>query len=306
MKICVFGNKNTTTELIRHLHTASFNVAALVTLGQAAQAKVHISGADGTLAQFAADHSVDVLSAEKYNLLAPRDQQMFADARFDIGLCTGWQRLIPASVLQKFKFGVFGWHGSGFRFPNGRGRSPLNWSIRLGLDQIFHNCFRYDAGVDDGLVFETEVLPIAPHEDIADVQRKAVEHIKASAVRVLRDAQAEHIPLTPQIGHPFITFPALNEASGFLALNLLTHGDAINITRSCSRPFPGAYIKTATGGRLRVWKLSESRGASLAKGEAEISHGVLRLGFIGGTAESADYEVLDPTGIAKGTAFRCE
>lgn len=306
MKICVFGNKNTTTALIRHLQAEGFDVSALVTLGQAAQSKVQISGADDRLAQFAAENGIEILAAEKYNLSTPHDQQMFDDAQFDIGLCTGWQRLIPPSVLRTFKFGVFGWHGSGFRFPNGRGRSPLNWSIRLGLDVIYHNCFQYDAGVDDGLVHETEALPIAAEEDIADVQRKAVAHIKASAVRVLRDAQAGHIPLTPQIGHPFITFPALNEASGFLALNLLTRSDAINITRSCSRPFPGAYVKTAAGGRLRIWKLAASDEAPLAAGEAGIKGGRLRLGFLGGTAVSTDFEVLDAAGVTEGAVFPCE
>lgn len=306
MKICVFGNKNTTTDLIRHLQDAGFAVSSLVTLNKAAQAKVQISGADDQLSQFAAEHGITVLPAEKYNLSTPHDQQMFADAHFDIGLCTGWQRLIPDTILKQFKFGVFGWHGSGFRFPNGRGRSPLNWSIRLGLDVIYHNCFQYDAGVDDGLVHETEALPIAAEEDIADVQRKAVAHIKASAVRVLRDAQAGHIPLTPQIGHPFITFPALNEASGFLALNLLTRGDAVNITRSCSRPFPGAFLRTARGGRLRIWKLSAAEGAPLAAGAAEIRDGTLCLGFIDGTAESEDFDILDPAGVTEGAVFHCE
>ena len=77
-----------------------------------------------------------------------KDKNFFRTKAFDIGLCTSWQRIIPKDVLSCFRFGVFGWHGSGFEFPNGRGRSPINWSIRLGLNSIFHNCFA---------IFELEV-----------------------------------------------------------------------------------------------------------------------------------------------------
>lgn len=261
MRVCLFGNKGTTTALIDHLQAAGCTIDTLVTLNRAAQARVEISGADAALASVAERHGIKVFAAEKYSLSTAQDQAFFAESRFDLGLCTGWQRLIPDSVLSTFGHGVFGWHGSGFRFPNGRGRSPLNWSLRLGLETVYHNCFRYAPGVDDGQIYETEVLPIAQTDYIADLQAKALSHIKASAVRLLQDAATGTVPLTEQIDHPFITFPALNEAAGFLSLQLLTCREALDITRSCSHPFPGAFVRIAdTQDKVRIWRLSEAPG----------------------------------------------
>ena len=49
---------------------------------------------------------------------------------------------------------------------------PLNWSIRLGADRVFHNCFRYSSGVDDGQVFGESTLMIEPDDYIADIQKR--------------------------------------------------------------------------------------------------------------------------------------
>lgn len=314
MKICVFGNKKTTSGLLRHLHTSGFEVSALVTLNKAAQSRVDISGADDALTATAADLGVALLLAEKYNLSTPHDRQMFENNSFDIGLCTGWQRLIPDSILRQFRYGVFGWHGSGFRFPNGRGRSPLNWSLRLGLDVVYHNCFQYAAGVDDGRVYETAELPVTRDTYIADLQTQALDHIMASSLRLLKDAAGGDVPLRPQIDHPFITFPALNEASGFLSLPLLTAEEARNITRSCSRPFPGAFVRLRDSGEtLRIWRLSApgatDRQPQLSPGEAVCGNGRLWLGFRDGILVSDDFEVAGPAPshrVLNGPLLHCE
>ena len=109
------------------------------------------------------------------------DFAFFKKNKFDIGICTGWQRLIKADILNSFSLGIFGWHGSMFEFPNGRGRSPLNWSIRLGGRKVYHNLFKYDVGADDGAVFDTKILSIRDSDYIEDLQNKAIKHICESA-----------------------------------------------------------------------------------------------------------------------------
>ena len=160
MKICIFGNKTTTKALLNELIKKKVKVSCLVALDISNSKKAKISGHDDDLISFATSHGVSIFSPESYSLSSRKDIDFFQRRRFDLGLCTGWQRLIPPSTVDSFEHGVYGWHGSGFEFPNGRGRSPLNWSLRLGSTKIYHNLFRYAHGADDGMIYETEIFII--------------------------------------------------------------------------------------------------------------------------------------------------
>ena len=76
-----------------------------------------------------------------------------------------------------------------FRFPDGRGRSPINWSIRLGGEKIYHNLFQYNEKADAGSVFETECIPIKPSDLISDVIEKATVHISQSSIRLINSME---------------------------------------------------------------------------------------------------------------------
>ena len=147
------------------------------------------------------------------------------------------------NILNTFKYGVFGWHGSGFNLPNGKGRSPLNWSIRLGCKKVFHNCFKYSENPDEGDIFDIKKILIDDEDYIYDLQVKALEHIKESSVKLINSIINSDLTLKQQPKHPSIWLPKLSEESGLLTLDNMIMRDAINITRSCSHPFPGAFIR---------------------------------------------------------------
>ncbi len=193
MKICVFGSKNSTLKLLNHLTKNKINIDTLVVLDPRKLGSVHISGHDSKITSKAEDLGINCFLAQTYSLKSGADKNFFKTKSFDLGLCTSWQRIIPKDVLSCFRFGVFGWHGSGYEFPNGRGRSPINWSIRLGLDLIFHNCFRYSEGVDEGDIYETRKLTIKKNDYIDDVQEKAIEHICDSAIRLISDIRDKNL-----------------------------------------------------------------------------------------------------------------
>ena len=71
-------------------------------------------------------------------ILSPMEEN-----EFEIAVSMGWQRLIPKYVLDKFAYGVYGFHGNCGYLPFGRGRSPLNWSIIQGDTRFNLNLFRY-------------------------------------------------------------------------------------------------------------------------------------------------------------------
>lgn len=253
MKICIFGNKISTSNLIKHLFKNQIKVSHLVLLNKSSTDKIQISGVDENLMNNAIKKNINVHFAKNYSLNDENDMNFFFNERFDLGLVAGWQRIIPEDILKMFKFGVFGWHGSGFEFPNGRGRSPLNWSIRLGLNKIYHNCFRYNAGIDTGDIFETKEIEIKESDYIADLQKKAFDHITSSSTRLIQDLRNSKLKLYPQIKSPFIIFPPLNENSGQIFHEQMSCKIAIQIIRSCSKPFPGAFLIYKSN-KYRIWK----------------------------------------------------
>ncbi|MEX0383610.1 hypothetical protein [Spiribacter pallidus] len=293
MKVCIFGNKSTTKELAEHLINKGVDIDCLVCLESGAMARATISGSFEGMRQWAIEKGISVYSPSSYSLRSERDQEFFSKERFDLGLCTGWQRIIPLEILESFKIGVFGWHGSGFQFPNGRGRSPLNWTIRLGLTSVFHNCFRYSAYADAGHVFETEKIAVHPEDYIADLQAKAVVHIKESSTRLLSAIQREDLVLSPQPPHPIIELPALDESSGEIFPAAMTSKAIVDLVRSCSRPFPGAFIKSKKGS-IRVWRAKFLRHGveKIPEDKVMIDDGVLHIAALDGFVSSDDFEML--------------
>ena len=297
MNICIFGNKKSTRRLIESLVGYQIEINSIVILDANAFNKIDISGGDDNLADFVSKLGIECFRVQNYSLISIDEMDFFKRKKFDIGLCTGWQRIIPDAILNQFRFGVFGWHGSGFKFPNGRGRSPINWSIRLGLSVVFHNCFKYEVGVDSGSVYETIELEILPSDYISDVQEKAFQHILNSSRRLISDIRDNSLKLFDQIDHPYISFPKLSDESGRLDPLQLDCNDAVNIIRSCSKPFPGAFIYlNDLSKKIRIWKCQVSKDINMKEGFGDVNikfhDGSLWIKFRdGGIIKSNEYSV---------------
>jgi UDP-4-amino-4-deoxy-L-arabinose formyltransferase/UDP-glucuronic acid dehydrogenase (UDP-4-keto-hexauronic acid decarboxylating) len=295
MKIAIFGNKETTSRLIEVLGENNIYCNALIKLNDVSASKIEIAGKSNQLCITAESYGLEIYNAESYQLNSKADLLFFKQNNFDLGISTGWQRLIPDTVLNTFKIGVFGWHGSGFEFPNGRGRSPLNWTIRLGLSRIFHNCFKYAAGADNGPVFETKVIEILDSDQISDIQNKAFFHIADSAKRLVKQASENNLNLISQPEYPSIMLPALTKESGEIFPTIMTVRAIINLIRSCSKPFPGAFVKQSDGNIIRIWsaercKIEDNEG-NKEIGSATFNESFITIQCLDGAILSRDFEV---------------
>ena len=294
MKLVLFGNKSTTKSLLKHLILKKYKPHTLVTLDSNLLKKSNISGAEDSLIDFALENNINVFRPSSYNLHDKKDIDFFLQNHFDIGLCTGWQRLIPDEILKSVNYGIFGWHGSGFEFPNGRGRSPINWSIRLGLKSIFHNCFQYSSGIDDGMIFDTQEFEIKNNDYVDEVISKALAHIKESAIKLLKDLSKNNLVLRKQCNHSFLSFPKLSEKDGILVKSMSSQY-ALNIVRSCSHPFPGAFVLDPDNLKIRIWsmKLCEDKFSDKElKPFLYFEKNILYLRFKDGLFKTKDYEKL--------------
>ena len=295
MKIVIFGNKVSTTDFIKNLILNGYIPGSLVTLSNAQKSKFKISGVDENIQTIALKNDIEIFYPNNYTLKSKRDIEYFTKNSFDLGFCLGWQRLIPDKILNNIKNGVYGWHGSCFQFPHGRGRSPINWSIRLGGEKIFHNCFRYSSNADDGEVFDTKILEINTNEYIADIQVKALEHIKTSSIAIINSIQSKSLILRKQHDGAFIELPKLSEEDGFIQSRIMNINQAINIVRSCSNPFPGAFLRSENKKILRIWKMKKIiKKSDIKAGNLVFSSSKnLILGFSDGLAEITDYNILN-------------
>ena len=294
MKLVLIGNKSTTRSLLKHLILKNYKPHSLVTLDQNLLKKSNIAGAEHSLIDFALNNKINVYNPKSYSLSDKKDLDFFLQNNFDIGLCTGWQRLVPDKILESVNNGIFGWHGSGFEFPNGRGRSPLNWSIRIGLKKIFHNCFKYSVGVDDGQIFDTKEIEIKNNEYIEEVISKSIQHIKDSAIKLLEDVSKNNLVLREQCDHAFLSFPKLSEKDGLLVPSMSSQY-ALNVVRSCSRPFPGAFVIDNDNAKIRIWSMKLYKKEFLEeelKSFINFQSNILYLKFKDGLFSSEDYEKL--------------
>lgn len=149
-EVVIFGCKSTTKILINHIKSFMV-IKAVITVDKEIASKNDIADYCD-LTQFCESNGISIYKVTQYNLKSSEDYELLKELKPRIGFAMGWQRLIPAAILQLFEVGVFGMHGSSLDLPKGRGRSPMNWSILEGRKVFYTNLFKYDPGVDSGEV----------------------------------------------------------------------------------------------------------------------------------------------------------
>ena len=188
-KVVVFGVKDTSENIVSFIQEQICPVDLVITISPEVTKKNQVSGYKG-LSVLTEKYGIPVHEADSYFLTDEKTQKFIAENAFDIGISMGWQRLIPPSVLDAFRYGIYGFHGNCGYLPFGRGRSPLNWSIILGDTRFNLNMFRYDEKADSPNVFATEMFSITPHDDIRTAQYKNMICSK-NLIRKLLKAYAE-------------------------------------------------------------------------------------------------------------------
>jgi methionyl-tRNA formyltransferase len=289
--VVVFGNKFTTASLIEFILINEFKIDLIVVLSEIEANKYDIAGVSKGIEDIATKNNIHIYRANSYNLKCESDVNFFKFKKFGIGICTGWQRLIPDYLIENFEAGIFGWHGSAFRLPNGRGRSPLNWTIRLGLDKIYHTCLQYNSLPDEGKIYEELEILVDESEYIYDLQIKVLQHIKDCCLRLLIDFNNNTIFLRPQNNFASVSLPKLKESDSYLWPKKLHCIDAINIVRSCSYPFSGATLESGDY-LIKIWRLESTKEYDLIPGDILKKEGQLYIGFLDGICVTSCYEQI--------------
>lgn len=249
-KVVVFGVKDTSENIVSFIHEQIMPVDLVITISPEVTKKNQVSGYKG-LSYLTDKYGIQVHEADSYFLTDEKTQEFMKNNEFEIGICMGWQRLIPKSVLDCFKYGIYGFHGNAGYLPFGRGRSPLNWSIILGDTRFNLNLFKYDEKADSPNVFATEMFSITPHDDIRTAQYKNMICSKSLIRKLLLAYSSGMIKIKTESKDYDSWYVKRTAEDGKIDFKKRTR-EIYNLIRGVAAPFPGAFAFVNKNGQPMI------------------------------------------------------
>ena len=243
MKIGFIGAKEAGISLLRLLSKNGVNFDIIVTIKYKKKQTKKIAGY-GDLSKYALQNKIKILKIENYSF-SKTDIDKIKKLNIDLFICFGWQRIIPKIVLDIPKYGFFGFHGSYLKLPDGRGRSPFNWTIRKNKKNIFYNLFKYTEDFDLGPIYLTKKIKINESDNVNILIKKSILLATNMIKKLILDLNKNKIKLNFQKKKKaYIEFKKIDELDCKLDFK---QNIKFNITmiKASSRPFKGAYAYTS-------------------------------------------------------------
>ena len=250
-RFAVFGVKDTSENIVEFIHKNIRPVDLVITISREVLNRNQVSGFKG-LSVLTEKYGIPVFEADSYFLTDEKTRKFMEENEFEIAISMGWQRLIPKDVLDKFQYGVYGFHGNCGYLPFGRGRSPLNWSIIQGDTRFNLNLFRYDENADSPNVFSTEMFSLTVHDDIRTAQYKNMICSKNLIRKLLKAYEEKNIQIRQESKDFDSWYMKRTASDGKIDFRGRTR-DIYNLIRGVAAPFPGAFAMCA-GEKVTVWE----------------------------------------------------
>jgi UDP-4-amino-4-deoxy-L-arabinose formyltransferase/UDP-glucuronic acid dehydrogenase (UDP-4-keto-hexauronic acid decarboxylating) len=181
------------------------------------------------------------IPVESYSLKNENDRSRLSLLDIDILLVLGWQRLIPEWLIELCSLGAIGMHGSPWGITAGRGRSPQNWALLLGMKKFYISIFWIDAKADSGAVIDTTEID---YTDTDDINSSYLKCSILTADLIIKNIRNNRIALrqgTKQEGETFY-LPQRIADDGKIDWNR-EGKDIYNFVRALTKPYPGAFTK---------------------------------------------------------------
>ena len=250
-KIVFAGCKDTTFECMNSLIELGYNIDLLITIDASTAEKNSVAGYMD-LQKFAEENNIPVYICKSYSLKSKEDQDAFIMSSIDLLLVIGWQRLIPEWLLKRLSVGAFGMHGASKPLPFGRGRSPMNWSLIQNKNIFITNLFKYNIGVDDGDILDTQIF------DLNEFDNAKTAHYKntLSMINLLKKnidiLLNNNFSLRKQIDIEPTFYPKRTESDGCIFWER-DSDEIYNLIRAVTKPFPGAFT-FYNNVKIKIWR----------------------------------------------------
>lgn len=236
----VVGCRENTAEFVDRLLSNQCPVAGIVTISQSTADRNKVPSWLDLSGEFG--QQIPVYVAHSYKLEHPADVEALSATQADVGFCIGWQRLLPQWFLNRHRNGVFGMHACANRLPNGRGRSPINWSVIEGADVLHAHIFRYNDEPDAGDLLSVPQIHIEPHDDIQTLQQKSRAVFSREVIQQWDGLVKGTVSLLPlnSAGEPERFYPKRSEGDGLIDWSW-SATRITNWVRAQTHPYPGAF-----------------------------------------------------------------
>lgn len=238
LKIVIFGCRENTIEFIETIDKKKFLIKKVITITKNCAIRNKVSGYKNFKNLSIANK---LIVSPKYNLSHIKIQKFFSKNKFDLGISIGWQRIIPESILSKFKHSVIGMHCSYLKLPNGKGRSPINWTLIKGYNYLFAQIFSYTAKFDEGPVLYNEKMKINSSENISEIQKKLALFF-SSYLNTKSNFLRKPIKKQSNFNGAKIEFKKRDKNSGLIVLKNHNSKTLCDFVRAQSYPYPGAFF----------------------------------------------------------------
>lgn len=243
---------------------------------------------------------------DSYGLRDEADRRLLLDLEIDVLIVAGWQRLIPEWLIEHVGLCCVGAHGSPLGITRGRGRSPQNWALLLGLPTFDISIFKITPGIDSGAVIASRSFSLEPADTIRTSYIKASYWVSQMIVEAYQQDLFRQ-PGQPQNEAEAEYLPQRTAADGLLDWNRAPE-EIANFVRALTRPYPGAFALLQEE-KFVVWSATpfpmDDRQDEGRNGEVihRFCGGELLVRCGGGAVIITDYETAHPPNSWRGVTL---
>ena len=207
----------------------------------------------------------------------------------DIIFVIGWRYIIPFEIYNLAKRGCYVFHDS--YLPNYRGFGPTVWSIRNGESETGTSVFKVSEKMDEGPILFQKKIVIRSDDYISDVMEKITKKNEILIQEVYQSLVDDKAVFTEQ-DHNKATYACKNIPDDFRIDWSNNTVDIINLIRSYSNPYPGAFT-TLNGLKVSIFR-------------AQIEKSQFYIGYIPGRVKSINSDGTVTVFCGDGNALRLE
>lgn len=249
-KIVICGCTETGVDVLHYLLEHQIKITYIVSLTESQAIKYNVSGYC-SFEDISKKYKIPIYYPKEYSLKTEDDLEFFNKNVFDILILGGWQRLIPESILNTLTIGGIGSHGSSELLPDGKGRSPVNWSLIEGKKRYILQLFLMTPGIDDGDIVDYDMCDINEWDTCRTLYYKISILQKIMLKKLIPKLASGDFNRIPQKGESTF-YPKRNPEDGLIDWNK-TVFEIYDFIRALTKPYPGAF-SYIEGNPIYMWK----------------------------------------------------
>lgn len=139
----------------------------------------------------------------------------------ELGVCASYGKIIPDTIIKKFKFGILNIHPS--RLPEFRGSSPVQANILAGLETTVTTVIKMDALMDHGDIVSVQRQNILPNDTTGTLRDRSFESAAQFLVELLPPYITQKIKPKPQAHENATYTTSIAKQHAFIPLKYLSN-----------------------------------------------------------------------------------